>query len=181
MQAMTKIVDLQSFRDKAIEQRSFGPWQRRFGESYGIACRVSDLSDKTLFFLAQPGENSSIAFYELIMGALDLGPAAKFYYLSNDDQMRVVDIHLLVADQVRFELMRRLGWVQGLPCGSRSLVGMVQSSEKLKRAAIANPPELSESHPEYGAYKQLAVGDREVFIRRLLREALEAFKKQLGE
>jgi hypothetical protein len=58
---------------------------------------------------------------------------------------------------------------------------MAQSSEKLKRAAIANPPELSESHPEYGAYKQLAVGDREVFIRRLLREALEAFKKQLGE
>jgi hypothetical protein len=178
---MTKIVDLQSFRDKALEQRSFGPWQKRFGESYGVGCRIADLSDKTLFFLAQPGENSSIAFYEMIMGALDWGPAAKFYYLSNADQMRVVDIHLLIADQVRFELMRRLGWVQGLPCGDRSLVEMVLKSDQTKRAVRSSPPELNESHPEYGAYKQLAVGDREVFIRRLLREALEEFKKQLGE
>jgi hypothetical protein len=178
---MTKIVDLQSFRDKAVEQRSFGPWQRRFGESYGIGCRVSDLSDKTLFFLAQPGDNSAAAFYELIMGALDWGPAPKFHYLSNDEQMRVVDIHLVVADQVRFELMRRLGWVRLLPLGDRSLVEMVQKSEKTKKAARAKPPELSDSHPEYGAYKQLAAGDREVFIRRLLREALEAFKKQLEE
>jgi len=84
---MTKIVDLQSFRERALEQKSFGPWQKRFGESFGAHTRISDLSDKTLFSLAQPGETSTTAFYELIMGALDLGPAAKFYYLANDEQM----------------------------------------------------------------------------------------------
>jgi hypothetical protein len=56
---MTKIVDLQSFRERALEQKSYGPWQKRFGESYGAHTRISDLSDKTLFGLAQPGETST--------------------------------------------------------------------------------------------------------------------------
>jgi hypothetical protein len=178
---MNKVVDLQAFREKALEQRSFTAWQKRFGESYGTHTRVSDLSDKTLFALAQPGESSSTAFYEIIMGALDLGPAAKFYYLSNDEQMRVVDIHLLLADHVRFELMRRLGWLTRLPCQDTSLIEMIQRFEATKQQAKLSPPALNNSHPEYAAYNQLARGDRDVFIRRMLRDAIEAFKKQLGE
>jgi hypothetical protein len=178
---MTKVVDLQSFRDKTLEQKCFGAWQLRFGEAYGTPTRASDLSDKTVFFLAQPGENSSVAFYELIMGALDLGPAAKFYYLSNDEQMRVVDIHLLLADQVRFEMMRRLGWIKNLPGAQLGLIEMVRHFEKLKLQAKTSPPELNDNHPDYGAYRQLARGDKEVFIRRMLREAIDAFKKQLEE
>lgn len=178
---MTKIVDLKSFRDKALEQRSFGPWQRRFQEEYGISARVAELSDKTLFGLSQPGENSSIAWYELIMGVLELGPGEKFYYLRNEDQMRVVDIHLLLADMVRFELMRRLGWVKHLPCGDTSLIDMVREFESVKQAARVSPPTLDETHPDYKAYSQLAGGDREVFVRKLLGAALEEFKKLLGE
>ena len=178
---MTKVVDLQSFREKALEQKSYGPWQKRFGESYSVHTRIADLSDKTLLSLAQPGENSSTAFYEVIMGALDLGQAPKFYYLANDEQMKVVDIHLLLADHVRFELMRRLGWLKNPPCGHYHLIDMVQQFETVKQQARQAPPELDESHPEYEAYRQLTAGDKEVFIRRMLREAIEAFKKQLGE
>ena len=178
---MNKIVDLQAFREKALEQRSFTPWQKRFGESYGTHTRLSDLSDKALFSLAQPGENSSTAFYEIIMGALDLGPAAKFYYLDNDEQMRVVDMHLLLADQVRFEMMRRLGWVQAYPGHHLCLVEAVRNFEAAKQQARSSPPQLSETHPEHAAYSRLTHGDRDVFIRRLLREAIDAFKKQIGE
>ena len=95
--------------------------------------------------------------------------------------MRVVDIHLLLADHVRFEMMRRLGWLRNLPCGRYSLVEMVQQFEAVKQQARQNPPELTDTHSEYGAYRQLAGGDKEVFIRRMLRDAIEAFKKQLGE
>jgi hypothetical protein len=178
---MNKIVDLQAFREKALEQRSFTSWQKRFGESYGTHTRLSDLSDKTLFSLAQPGENSSTAFYEIIMGALDLGPTVKFYYLANEDQMRVVDIHLLLADHVRFEMMRRLGWLSRLPCQDISLIEMIQQAENVKQRSKLHPPELNDSHPDHGAYRQLTRGDQEVFIRRMLRDAIEAFKKQLGE
>jgi hypothetical protein len=178
---MAKIVDLKSFRDKTLELKCFGPWQQRFGEVYGIDTRVSDLSDKVVFCLAQPGENSSLAFYEFIMGALDLGPAAKFYYLDNDEQMRVVDMHLLLADQVRFEMMRRLGWVQAYPGHHLCLVEAVRNFEAAKQQARSSPPQLSETHPEHAAYSRLTHGDRDVFIRRLLREAIDAFKKQIGE
>jgi hypothetical protein len=177
---MEKVVDIQAYRAKAFKERILGPWQKRFNESYGIGIRLSELSDKTLSFLAQPGENSAPAYYELIMGILDLGPAVKFNYLQNTEQMRVVDIHLFLADQVRFEIMRRLKWLAHLPCKTRSLVEMVQDFDTIKPACKATPPELSASHPDYDAYRQLAHGDKEVFIRRMLQNALETFKDRLG-
>jgi hypothetical protein len=176
---MTKVVDIQAYRTKVLQQRAFGHWEKRFKESYSLKTRLSDLSDKTLYFLAQPGENSSISYYELIMGILDLGPAIKFNYLPNKEQMRVVDIHLFLADQLRFEVMRRLKWLVKLPCEKYNLIDMVQDFEKIKPASKASPPELSASHPDSISYQQLAAGDKEVFIRRMLRDAIEAFKDRL--
>ncbi len=176
---MVKVVDIEAYRAKTFRERVFAPWQTRFDESYDIDIKLSELSDKTLFFLAQPGENSAVAYYELIMGVLDLGPAAMFSDLRNRMQMRVVDIHLFLADQVRFEIMRRLKWLAHLPCNMHNLVQMVQDFDSLKPACKANPPELAASHPEYDTYRKLAHGDKEVFIRRMLQDALEAFEHRL--
>jgi hypothetical protein len=177
---MEKVVDIQAYRAKAFKERVFGPWQKRFDESFDIEIRLSGLSDKILYFLAQPGENSSAAYYELIMGILDLGRVAKFNYLSNKEQMRVVDIHLFLADQVRFEIMRRLKWLSRHPCKIHGLVHMVQDFDAVKAACKVTPPELAASHPDYDAYCQLAHSDKEVFIRRMLRDALETFKERLA-
>ena len=176
---MSKIISLQTYRNKALEQRSFGPWQKRFGETYGLQTRLSDLSDKTLYYLAQPGDKSSGAYYEIIMGALELGKASKFHYLDNKDQLMVVDIHLFMADQMRFEMMRRLGWLTGFASEKNTLLEMVLNLDTLKTACKGKPPELVKSHPEYDAYRRLTDGDKEVFIRRMLREALELFKQRI--
>jgi hypothetical protein len=56
---------------------------------------------------------------------------------------------------------------------------MVQDFDKIKPACKASPPELSVSHPDNISYRQLANGDKEVFIRRMLRDAIEAFKDRL--
>jgi len=176
---MTKIVDLQAYRTKAVEQRGFGSWQKRFGESFDATTRIVDLSDGTLYYLAQPGEPGSVAYYEFIMGILDLGAAPKFHYLGNRDQMMVVDIHLFLADQVRFEMMRRLGWIRTFEGSRYSLVEMVQAFDKIKTKCRENPPELAESNSDYAAYTQLTDGDKEVFIRRMLQKALDTFKERL--
>ncbi len=42
-----------------------------------------------------------------------------------------------------------------------------------------NPPELAESNPDYLAYTKLTYGDKEVFIRRMLQKALEAFTEKI--
>ena len=177
--SMTKIVDLKTYRVKAVEQRGFGPWKKRFGESFDAQTGLADLSDQTLFFLAQPGEPSSVAYYEVIMGVLNLGPAAKFHYLDNREQMLVVDLHLFLADQVRFEMMRRLGWVRGFEGLNYGIIELIQKFEMLKDNFRLNPPELVESRPDFGEYAPLTAGDKEVFIRRLLNQALDAFKKRL--
>jgi hypothetical protein len=45
---MTKIVDLQSFRERALEQKSYGPWQKRFGEPYGPHPDIGSLRQDAL-------------------------------------------------------------------------------------------------------------------------------------
>jgi hypothetical protein len=176
---MTKVVDLQAYRTKAVEQKGFGPWRKRFAETFDSKTRLEDVSDTILYFLAQPGESSSVAYYEVIMGVLDLGPATKFHYLDNHSQMRVVDLHLFLADQVRFELMRRLNWITSFEGVKYSILEMVQNYNRVKENCRANPPELSVSHSNYAEYNQLTTGDKEVFIRRMLQEALDAFKERL--
>jgi len=178
---MPKLVDLHDYRTKAVEQKVFGPWQKRFGETYHVETRLSDLSDRTLFFLAQPGEDSAIAYYEMIMGVLDFGPATKFNYLASEQQMQVVDIHLFLADQMRFEMMRRLEWLEALPCQNFTMISMVQTYEQMRDRFKDNPPGLAPSHPGHEAYQKLAVRDKEVFIRQMLREALEEFEKRIDQ
>ena len=138
---MAKVVDLKTYRIQALEQRGFGPWRKRFSEAYDSKTRLADLSDKTLYYLSQPGENSSNAYYELIMGILDLGPAVEFHYISNQDQMRVVDIHLFLADQLRFEMMRRLEWILSFEGGNYSILEMVQEFDNIKNKCRERPPE----------------------------------------
>jgi hypothetical protein len=176
---MPKVVDLHDYRTKVVEQKAFGPWQKRFGETYNLKTILSDLSDRTLYFLAQPGEHSSIAYYETIMGILGLGPPTKFDYLPSEEQMRVVDIHLFLADQMRFEMMRRLKWLDTLPCQKTRIIEMVQDFDEVKTVCRDNSPGLAPSHPGYGSYQKLAARDKEVFIRQILREALEKFQKRL--
>ena len=113
------------------------------------------------------------------MGVLDLGPATKFNYLASEQQMRVVDIHLFLADQMRFEMMRRLKWLVALPCQQFSIIVMVQTYEQMRTRCKDNPPGLAPSHPGYVAYQKLATSDKEVFIRQMLRQALEEFQNRL--
>ncbi|PIE72048.1 MAG: hypothetical protein CSA20_09765 [Deltaproteobacteria bacterium] len=177
---MKNILDLQTYRNRIIEEKSFSPWQKRFGETFEFNTHLADLSDKTLYFLAQPGEQCAMAYYEIIMGALDLGPAIKFDYLEATDQMQVVDIQFFLADQIRFELMRRLQWLTGFEAARYPLLEMIQQFDTVKAACAAQPPELSASHPGHDEYQQLVPGDQQVFIRRMLPDALATFTINKG-
>lgn len=177
---MAKIVDLKTYRARLFHDRVFGPWERRFKETFDITSQPADLSDKTLLFLARPGDAGTLAFYEIIMGTLDLGTAVEFYALDKQDQLKVVDTHLFLVDQMRFELMRRLGWVVQFPCQMNALVKLIQEADRLKTESRGSPPELSPSHAAYTTFRDLTALDKESFIRRLLAEALEVFKNRVS-
>jgi hypothetical protein len=178
---MSQILDLTAYRSKQVEERAFGAWRKRFEEPYGAETKVADFSDKTLYFLAKPGEETAIAYYEFVMGILDLGKAPKFYYLDEVQQLRVVDIHLFLADQVRFELMRRLGWLSSFPGEEYTLLEMVQAFDATKTEVRKRHIALSPSHPDFGVFDKLTIEDKQVFVRRKLLKALEAFRAKIAE
>lgn len=177
---MAQIFDIKNLRENAARQKLFGLWERRFGQSYGMQTRLADLSDQTLYELASPGDDNAVPYYEFIMAVLDLGAAGQFHYLDDEVKMQVVDLHLFLADHVRFELMRRLGWVRRFVCENYTLVEMVRKSADLQSMYRGNPPELSRTHPRYNHYIRLISREKEVFIRQMLRDALEAFSPNVG-
>ena len=176
---MPKIVDLGEYRTRQADLKSYRAWEKRFDESYGAGTRLTDLSDRVVFSLGSPGENSNTAFYEVIMGTLGYGEAQGFYHIGNEEQMAVVDIHLFLADQVRLEMMRRLGWLRALVSGDFTLVEMITRFERQKLDFRNNPPALVADHPNYGEFEALSPREREVFIRQMLSRALEAFGERL--
>lgn len=176
---MNKIVDLEIYRAQALEQRCFGAWEKRFNEKFSLSDRVGDISDKTLYQLACPGEESHQAFYEIIMGSLDLGSAVMFGYLEDDHKLRVIEIHLFLVDIIRFELMRRLDWLTcSLICNER-IVELVQHVDKMKDRYRNQPLKLAVTHPAYESYRNLIPREKEAFIRSLLPSALDAFSRRL--
>lgn len=176
---MAKIVNIKEYRTRVIEDKAFGHWNRRFGESYGETTKVSDLSDKCIYLLALSGDESTTAYYELIMGIFDLGKASEFSFLNKKNQLRVIDIHLFLADQVRFEMMRRLKWIKNLPSEGYTLIEMVRSFDKVDAVCRDAPPLLSETHRAYNYYKELTARDKEAFIRLIIPRAIEVFGKEM--
>ena len=172
---MAEIVDLNTYRTKVIEQRGFGPWQRRFGEACDHRTRLADLSDTTLYRLATPGDQSAGMYYELVMGILDLGQAHEFDALDKKNQLQVMEIHLFLVDQIRFEMLHRLGWVDRFGGQDFTLLEMVLNFDTVKLRCKSAFPKLAASHPEYDAFQRLTDKDKEVFVRRLLSSALETF------
>ena len=172
---MGKLLNLEEYRLKTAARRGFGPWQNRFGVTCSRHTTLAALDDPLLYFMALPGEKSIQVYYELIMGVLDLGPAINFYGLEKNNQMKVTEIHLFLADQIRFELMRRLKWVDTLPCEKYTLLELIMQFDILSRSGCDKAPGLSVSHPDYAVFIKLISRDREVFIRQLLPAALKAF------
>jgi hypothetical protein len=177
-ETMAEIVNLMAYRSRELSRRAFDPWRKRFGESYDATIRLADLSDPTIYRLSIPGNESSQSFYELIMGVLRLGDATWFHDLDNPSKMRVVDIHLFLADRTRFEMMRRLGWILDYSGQALRLVDLILTYDQIKDPPT-DAPQLAATHPGHADFIGLDHREKDVFIRRLLPQALELFKRRL--
>ena len=110
---MAEIIDLERFRSKIAADQGFRSWLARFQEQFGPDTRLQDLSPSTLLYLGTPGEENLFVFFDLVMGAQGLGGSVRFRLddLDNDIKMKIMDTAFALVDLVRFEVMRRLGWV----------------------------------------------------------------------
>lgn len=177
---MSKVIDLNQYRTQKAESRTFALWRKRFKEPFSNDTRMRDLSDTTLVTLALPGGDSVSAIYDLIMGHLGWGDAADFGDLDSHSKMRTVDGHLFLADIIRFELMRRLDWLEGYVGDQATLLELVEQVERFKAQMHKQAPELVPTHPEYERFAPLTTREKELYIRKMLPRAMEVFRRKLN-
>lgn len=176
---MAKILHMERERRSLTAKRGFQSWLTRFSEQFHQETCLEDLSDSTLRTLIQPGSDSSMLIYEFIMGVKGLGAGPRFYFLENPDKMAVMDITLFFLDQLRFEAMRRLGWVDSYPTMAIPLIDLVDQFASRFVNVRHQTPALSSTHPRYEEYLATFEGDQGAFIRRLIPEMLQAFEERV--
>ncbi len=180
---MAEIIELARFRRKVAADQGFRTWLRRFREQFGPDTRLRDLSDQTLLFLATPGDENLFVFFDLVMGALGYGTSVRIKLDELDDATtkRVLDVSLGLLDRSRFELMRRLGWVESVPGEDVPLITLLQEAERQVFAFDRQTPRLSPRHPDFAHYLTLDSMDRNAFLRRLIPMAIQEFRRLLEQ
>jgi hypothetical protein len=178
---VAEVVDLDRFRRKLAADKGFRTWLKRFQDQFGPDTRLSDLAPETLLYLATPGEENLYVFFDLVMGAKDLGGALRFRLddLETPVKLHIMDAAFALMDRVRFEVMRRLGWVQEIPGEGTPLIALVQHAWQQGPGFAREVPRLAPGHPDYGAYAKLSPGDQGTAVRRLIPRAVAQFREQV--
>lgn len=178
---MAEIIDLERFRSKIAADQGFRSWLARFQEQFDPDTRLSDLSPSTLLYLGTPGEENLFVFFDLVMGAQGLGGSVRFRLddLDNDIKMKIMDTAFGLVDLVRFEVMRRLGWVVTTAEAEAPIIDLVRQAWRLGAGSGQLCPVLAPEHPDYPAYARLTDMDRVVFLRRLIPRAMACFRDQV--
>jgi hypothetical protein len=174
---MAKVIPMDDYRNFRALRAGYSHWRRKFNEAFDARTNLSQLGPATLSYLAEPGDRSAAALYALILGFLGYGLHDTFESLDSHSQSHVLDIHLFMVDQVRFEMMFRLGWLDYFIANRVPLFEMVMEFDRIKLACQTHPPRLARDHPDYETYCSLIDRDKQVLIRRMLPLALETFKK----
>jgi hypothetical protein len=167
---MAEVIQLESFKRKQAATRGFKSWSKRFGDKLDEQTRLSDLADNTLLFLISPGDQVK-----------NLGTASDFFHLNKVEKMEVIDISIYVLDQLRFECMRRLDWLESGAGQPLPIIELVEQYPLLKGLGPASIPPLNESHPKYQVYSGLPELERETFLRKQIPEAINEFGKRLQD
>ncbi len=173
---MTRVIDLEEGRLQRAAKRGYRNWISQFNEEFGLETRLSHVSFSTLAYLAQGKEKGSFYLYDLIMNLQGLGSGFEFNELHSKEKMLVIDKYLFLLDRIRFEVMKRLGWLESYPGEELSLVELIVQFEKMAPSLQAKVPVLSRDHPDHEQYMRLNTFDREAFVRKLIPKALKKLK-----
>jgi hypothetical protein len=157
-------------------KRGYRNWRGRFQEDFDEHTRLSDLSPRTLAYLAQGKEKGTFYLYDLIMNLRWMGSGFEFNELSSKHKMLVIDQYLFLLDRIRFECMKRMGWLASYPGEGLSLVELITRFEELAPGLQAKVPVLSEQHPEYKQYANMGTFDQEAFVRKLIPKAVSEIR-----
>ena len=178
---MAQIIEMEEKRRSLSAKKAFRRWNRLFSQTYDETTRPQDLTNKTLFALIQPGERTAGLLYEFVTEIKGWGHETHFDSLAGHQKMQVMDIGLFLLDQLRFECMKRIGWIESYPTLHVPLVEVVERFSERFASERHQTPFLSPAHPRYEEYQKTFEGDRGAFLRRLIPEAIHEFGEMSEE
>lgn len=178
---MAKVVFLEDIKDLKAARRGFKEWRRLFKSSPPLneQTRWRDLPDEVISHLAEDDQRSRLLFQDLLMGTLDLGSGWEFQDLPSRELSPLLDIYFLLIDQVRFECMRRLGWIEEIPLAEEPIISLIRRIRREGSPFLLEVPRVSQGHPDYPAYLALTPAEKQAFIRRSIPKAVAAFKEKI--
>ncbi len=178
---MGEILNIRDRHRRLAAKRGFEKWVRKFSEPFDQETSIADLSDSTLGILIQGNEESSLTLHDFIMGVMGMGPGLRFHFLENAEKMALMDVSFFLLDQLRFEAMRRLRWVEDHPNFHVPMIDLVDCFTDRFSKVRHEAPALSRDHRFYKDYEKAFAGDRSSFIRRLVPMALDEFQKHAAK
>lgn len=170
---MSQVIVLEEGRLLMAVKRGFRNWTSRFKEDFGLKTRLSQISFKTLAYLAQGKDKGTFYLYDFIMNVQNIGSGFEINELSPKKKMVVIDQCLFLLDRIRFECMKRLGWLENCPGEEFTLVELIIQFDELAPGLQAEVPVLSHAHPGHEKYCAMNTLDKEVFIRKMIPKALK--------
>ncbi|MBI4763922.1 MAG: hypothetical protein HY787_04880 [Deltaproteobacteria bacterium] len=178
---MSKIISLESLKNHKAAKRGFREWQRRFKalpilDEHSL---WSDLPDELILFLAEDDEGGREMIHDLLMGSLGLGNGYEFESLPSEKLIPLLDAYFILIDQVRFECLRRLGWITKIPLADKSIIELIREYQKGVLTPLTETSELTPNHPGYPEYVLLNEIEKRTFIRRTIPEAVRQFSAKL--
>lgn len=178
---MGNLVRLEDQRRRKAAKMAFARWPQRVGYKPSPGEKMTDLPDEALGVLAELDSEGTLALYDLALGVRGWGAGERFPFLDPGPKMEALDAFLFLADQVRFEMMRRLGWVKGLPAEEYPLVDLAADHKRIIAQFQPSVPGLSPDHPKYQSLQKRLGLEPAAVIRSLIPEALELFRRRVAE
>jgi hypothetical protein len=175
---MTGIVDIKEARLNVAVRRGYRNWKSQFRENFGRDTHLSDISTKTLAQLALGKDKSTFYLFDIIMNLQSLGSGFEFSELRPQEKMSVMDQYLFLLDRIRFEYMKRLGWLEAYPGEEFTVVDLVLRFKELAPRFQTATPMLSRDHAAYPQFRDMSAFEREELIRKLIPKALKEIQDQ---
>ena len=173
---MADVVDIDKARLKVIIHRGFRNWKSRFAEQFGPETTLSSISIKTLAVLASGKDESTFYLFDLIMILNQWGSGFEFHELKSEDKMAVMDQYLFLLDRIRFEYMKRLGWLAHFPGEEYPLVELILHFNALAPLLQADTPKMGRDHPQYERFLKMKPEEQNEFIRKMIPDVIKAIK-----
>jgi hypothetical protein len=101
--------------------------------------------------------------------------------LPSKEKMEALDAFFFLADQVRFDLMRRLGWVEGLAGERYSMLELAARPQDIQATFLPAVPRLTTRYHRHEELKQRLALEPGAVVRSLIPEALLIFRRKLAE